>query len=185
MEQHGVVYCLTDGKNSYIGSTFNLVKRKYTHKSCNYLQKILNNKNHRYDIMKEGEYTKRELLDAEKECIENNDCINKRKPLTMFKNKHHKYMLKWGKEHVRCEACNCDITRWNWCKHTSTLKHKANAGDENDLFLGGKMTYMRAVAIYNKQKKAIDDTHIHIIPKKGTVEQAEVLEILSEHILNE
>jgi len=184
MEKHGVVYCLTDGEQSYIGSTFNLSVRKKQHKFTEYLQNILKNKNHRYDIMREGEFTKRELLDAENECIQNNECINKYKPLTNFKNKQHKYMLKWGKQYVHCESCDCEVTRWNWCKHVQSLKHKLHAGDDDKaIFKGGKMTYMRAVSIYNKQKKEADDSHVHIIPTKGSPEQNEVLEIFQQHIL--
>jgi len=181
MAKHGVVYCLTDGENSYIGSTFNLQARKYTHKKAEHLQKILKNKEHKYDIMREGEFTKRELLEAEKECILNNDCINKYKPLTQFKNKQHKYMLKWGKEYIHCDSCDCDVTRWNWCKHITTLKHKVKAGDDEEAnYRGGKMTYMRAVAIYNQRKKAENEAHKHVVPKKGTPEQEEVIQIFKE-----
>lgn len=183
MEKNGVVYCLTDGEESYIGSTFNLQKRKHTHKYVDYLQKILKNKNSRYDIMKEGLFTKRELLDAEKECILNNDCINKYKPLTEFKSKQHKHMLKWGRQYVHCDACDCDVTRWNWCKHSQSLKHQSNTQKNGEPVLnGGKMTYMRAVAIYNQQKKSVDENHKHVIPKKGTPEQEEVFQIFKDNI---
>ena len=185
MKKHGVVYCLTDGKNKYIGSTFNFEARKQHHKHTEYLKKILNKKNHRYDIMRQGEFTKRELLDAENECIQNNKCINKKKPLTVFKNKQHESMLKWGKKYVHCDACNCQITRWNWCKHIKTISHKANASKNGEPVInGGKITYMRAVALYNKQKKEKDADHKHIVPQKGSQEQNEVIQLFKD-LLNE
>ena len=183
MEKHGVVYCLTDGTNSYIGSTFDLKTRKLRHQQVDYLKKILKNKNHRYDIMEEGVFTKRQLLDLENEYIENNDCINKRKPLKMFKNKQHRNMLNWGKQYMHCDACNCEVTRWNWCKHEQSVKHQTNADKNGEPVLnGGQITYMRAVAIYNKQKKQQDENHKHFIPKKGTPEQEEVFRIFREHV---
>jgi len=179
-KKHGIVYCLTDGTKKYIGSTFNLKGRKALHRKTDYLQIILKNENHRYDIMAEGDYTKRELLDQEDEFILSNECINKRKPLRDFKNKQHKAMLKWGKKHKLCEACKKHVTRWNWCKHVKSITHIANIKKHGEIIEGGRMTYMKAVAIYNEQQREKDANHKHILPSKGSIEQQEVIEILNK-----
>jgi len=180
----GVVYKLTNGQLNYIGSTFDLKQRKHMHKQIDYLQKILKSEKCRYDIMAEGEFTKRELLDEENKHILNNNCINKKKPLTQFKSKQHKAMLKWGKKYVHCDCCNVDITRWNWCKHVKTTLHKVNVDkpENANQQQGGKMTYMKALKIYNEQEKLLNPDHQHIVPRKGTKEHTEIMDIFAKHI---
>ena len=181
--QKGIVYRITNGKLNYYGSTFNLEQRKYHHKTTDYLQKILKDKKCRYDIMESGHFTKRELLDLEDNYIQNNFCINKRKPLQVFKSSKHKAMLKWGKSYVHCEACNKDITRWNICKHEKTLTHIKKTREQDlpaDMLDGGKMSYMKALKIYNKRELASNPEHKFINPKKGTDEHLTVQQIFFE-----
>lgn len=183
--KHGVIYKLTNGKDNYIGSSFNLETRKKYHKDMNYLKSIVEHKNCRYDIIEEGEFTKRELLDKEREHIINNLCINKYKPLTQFKNAQHKNMLNWGKQYVYCDICNCDITRWNVSKHEKSIKHQMNCKKNNcdvNILIGDEMTYMKAVKLYNQEQKNINDNHTFIIPKKNTDEYLDVMKYYADHI---
>ncbi len=182
--RHGVIYKLTDGKLNYFGSTRNFEKRKREHKHVKYLNKILKNIHSRYDIMEEGNFTQRELLEKEKEYIKNNFCINKKKPLQHFKSSQHKYMLKWGRSYVRCEACNVDITRWNICKHEKTLKHLGNCKKQNksvSIQANKNMTYMKAVKLYNEQEKARNPEHKYIVPAKGSDEHLNILQLYIEN----
>jgi predicted GIY-YIG superfamily endonuclease len=171
-----------DDTLNYYGSTYNLKTRKANHKQEEHLKKILKGKNCKYTIMETLNCSKRDLLNKEQEYIKNNKCINKYKPITVYKDSQHKASLRWGRRYTHCEICDKGITQWNLAKHQKTKTHiekEAEANPDN-IIIGGQMTYQRAVKIYNEREKLMKIDHKYERVKKGTDAYYIVMDILAE-----
>ena len=108
--------------------------------------KILENGN--YDMILVEDYPcerKEQLIARERWYIENNECCNKdipgrtqkewyqdNKEKVIKKSKDYyqenkEKVLEHVSEKIRCDCCNCEVSRGCWLQHTRSKKHQSNS----------------------------------------------------------
>jgi len=142
----GSVYKITDGEKCYYGSTTEkyLCNRLAKHKQNNNKSntKHMDKNNMVIELVEEVE-DKQQLLWRERYYIENNECINNRRPIRTDEEKKaqdnkrnknyqltHKEQIKQKRKQPYECVCGAVITIGNKSTHLKTKKHLSICGEE-------------------------------------------------------
>jgi len=140
----GSVYKITDGEKCYYGSTINPLNRRLgKHKAnSNCETKHMDKNNMVIELVEEVE-DKQQLLWRERYYMENNECINKHRPVITeeerkewISNTKKEYYIK-NKEQIKQQhqqpyycVCGSVIRYSNKAAHLKTKKHLSICGEE-------------------------------------------------------
>ena len=135
MKIHYAIYKITNPEDGrvYYGSTKNPRKRFINHQKCaRFNRGLCASKDFNYEEMNfeivEDLFTddKNEVLWCERKWIENNECVNIRRPILTQKERNkiiNKARDKWGKKEWKC-CCGKTILKMNKPQHFRTKHHQ-------------------------------------------------------------